>query len=201
MSQLLAPWAPFVADEVWRKVAKGTNLPTSVHLSDWPEVGKTDQKALDDMQAVRDVITEGLAQRAAAKVKVRQPLAAVAVPKLPKAYEDILAEELNVKKVEFGAKEVKLDITMTDALKAEGAMRDLVRHVQNLRKTAGLSVDDRIVLQIESADTLVQRALADFGEVVKQETLAVEMTSEPQDNVAKAKVEGVEVTISLSKAK
>jgi isoleucyl-tRNA synthetase len=200
LSQLLAPWTPFVADEVWRPLAKGTNLPKSVHLSDWPQVRDTDQKVLTDMQAVRDVITEGLSQRAANKVKVRQPLASVTVPKLPVAYRDILAEELNVKEVKFTGKEVKLDVTMTDELKAEGVMRDLVRYVQNLRKTSGLNVDDRIVLHVGSADTLVQRALTDFGDLLRQETLANEFASDPQEYTVVAKVEGVEVTVSLSKA-
>lgn len=199
LSQLLAPWAPFVADEVWRKVTKGTDLPKSVHLSDWPEVADTDQKVLTIMQSVRDVITEGLAQRAAAKVKVRQPLMKVTVPKLPTAYRDILAEELNVKQVVFAGEQIVLDTVLTDDLKAEGVMRDLVRHVQNLRKTSGLNVDDRIVLHIQSADTLIQRAVDDFGDVLKQETLAVELSPQPQEHHASAKIDGVEIAISLSK--
>ncbi|HVI69801.1 MAG TPA: isoleucine--tRNA ligase [Magnetospirillaceae bacterium] len=199
LSQLLAPWTPFVADEVWRKVTAGMDLPQSVHLSDWPKVVDADQKVLADMQAVRDVITEGLGQRAAAKIKVRQPLGSVTVPELPPEYRDILAEELNVKQVVFTGKKVVLDVAMTDDLKAEGTMRDLVRHIQNLRKNAGLNVDDRIVLHIESGNTLVQRAVADFGNVIKQETLAVELSDQPQEHHAPAKIDGLEVSVSLSK--
>lgn len=199
LSQLMAPWAPFVADEVWRQVTPGMDLPKSVHLSDWPEVHDVDTKVLTDMQAVRDVITEGLAVRAAQKIKVRQPLAKVSVPKLPTAYRDILAEELNVKEVAFGAKELHLDTALTDALKAEGVMRDLVRHIQSLRKTAGLNVDDRIVLSVKSADELVRRAVADFEKVIKQETLAVEIAKDMQEHAAEAKIDGMAVKISLSK--
>jgi len=151
---------------------------------------------------VRDVITEGLSQRAEAKIKVRQPLASVTVPaEVAETYHDILAEELNVKEVKFAGKAVKLNVELTDDLKAEGAMRDLVRQVQNLRKTAGLNVDDRIVLHIESADALVQRAVADFADVIQQETLAVNLANEPQEHQAIAKIEGVPVTVSLTKAK
>lgn len=199
LSQLLAPWAPFVADEIWRRVTKGTELPKSVHLSDWPEITKVDGKVLGDMQAVREVITEGLAQRAAAKIKVRQPLAKATVPKLPEAFRDILAEELNVKTVVFGGKKVELDTNMTDTLKAEGVMRDLIRHIQNLRKTAGLQVDDRIVLHIQSGDSLVQRAIADFGQTIQQETLATKFSNQPQEHATNVKVDGVEVTLSLSR--
>lgn len=201
LTQLLAPWAPFVADDVWRKVTKGTDLPKSVHMSDWPEVRKVDQKVLDDMQNVRDVITALLSQRAMAKIKVRQPVAKVTVPDgIPQSYAEIIAEESNAKEVVFG-RMTDLDTELTEELKAEGAMRDLVRHIQNLRKTSGLNVDDRIVLHIESADALVQRAVADFAETIKQETLAVEMADGIQEHQATAKIEGVPVVVSLTKAK
>lgn len=198
LSQLLAPWVPFVADEVWRKVTLGTDLPKSVHLSDWPTAQEVNAKVLTDMHKARETITEGLAVRAAQKIKVRQPLASVQVPRLPVAYKDILAEELNVKAVTFG-KTLKLDTVITDELKAEGAMRDLVRHIQNLRKTAGLNVDDRIVLHIKSADALVRRAVEDFSNVIQQETLATALVDEPQDHGADAKIDGMIVRVSLSK--
>lgn len=200
VSQLMAPWAPFVADEVWRPLAKGTDLPVSVHLSDWPETHSVDKKALEDMQRVRDFITEGLAMRAAEKLKVRQPLASVTVPPVSEEYREILAEELNVKEVKFKGKEVKLDTELTDELKAEGLARDLVRHIQNLRKTSGLSVDDRILLHVKSADTTVKRALKDFKNVIATETLASAWADDAQEHTAAAKVDGIEITISLSKA-
>lgn len=200
LCQLIAPWAPFVADELWRPLTKNMAMPKSVHLSDWPQVNPVTDRALEDMQQVRDTITEGLAQRASAKIKVRQPLARVTVPAdISKTYHDILADELNVKEVRFGGDKVVLDTELNDELRAEGTMRDLVRHVQNLRKTAGLNVDDRIVLYIQSADTLVQHALNDFGNVIRQETLAIDWADEPQEFVAEVKVEGVPVTISLAK--
>lgn len=201
LCQLLAPWAPFVSDELWRGLVKGTDLPQSVHLSDWPKLVKVDEKALADMQRARDTITEGLSQRATAKIKVRQPLAGVTVPKLPVAYKDILAEELNVKEVTFAGKNVLLDTHMTDALKAEGASRDLVRQIQNLRKTSGLNVDDRIILHVAATDALTKRAVEDFGEIIKQETLALELADSPQENTVDVKIEGSTVTISLQKAK
>lgn len=200
LSQLMAPWAPFVSDEVWRPLVKGTDQPASVHLSDWPDAGRVSQKVLNDMQLVRDAITEGLAQRAGAKIKVRQPLAKATVPVLPEAYRDIIADELNVKEVVFKGKKVTLDTKLTDQLKAEGVMRDVVRSIQNLRKTAGLQVDDRIKLHISSADSLVEQAVADFSDVIKQETLAVELSDKPQEHAAEVKVEGITVRLSLCKA-
>ncbi len=199
IAQLLAPWAPFVADDVWRKLAPGTDLPASVHLSNWPKAGKLNAKVLADMQQVRELITEGLAQRASAKVKVRQPLAKVTVPTIPAEYIDIVAEELNVKEVKVSGKTVKLDTAISDALRAEGAMRELVRSIQSLRKAAGLNVDDRIVLHISTADALLQTAISDFASTIQQETLATSMADTPQDHTTDVKVEGIPAKISLSK--
>lgn len=212
LAHAIAPFTPFMADELYQKLTGGE----SVHLQDWPEVGHVNELLIDGMQATRTAITLGLAERAQNGMKVRQPLASVTVwgapgsmiaPDLKDEFTAIIAEELNVKKVLYatGKKDasaftVALDLALTPGLKAEGAMRDLVRHIQNLRKTAGLDVDDRIVLQIASKDPLVRRALADFGDVIRQETLATELRDTPQKHRASAKVEGAFVEISLQKA-
>lgn len=195
--QMLAPWAPFITDRLWRELVAATDLPQSVHLSDWPEAGVVNQRLLEEMAAAREVITVGLAKRAEAKVKVRQPLASVTVPELPEAYADIIAEELNVKEVKFGGKEVALDTELTDELKAEGTMRDLVRHIQNLRKTSGLQVDDRIVLNVVSDNELVGKALALHKETIMHETLAEEWSEQPLKHTQVVKIDGAEATVSL----
>lgn len=220
LTQLLAPFSPFLSDHLWRKLVQGTDLPASVHLSDWPKVGEVNAEVLKEMTFARDAITIGLAQRAEAKVKVRQPLQKAVVwnafdTTKPAGYYDqyvqIIADELNVKEVTFQAAgghpdapktallNVELDVTLTDDLKAEGAMRDLVRHIQNLRKTSGLNVDDRIVLNVQSNSELVQRALKMFTAEITTETLAKTLATEPQQHVATVKIEGAEATISLSR--
>lgn len=195
--QMLAPWAPFITDRLWRELTPGTDQAVSVHLSDWPEVGDVNRQLLDEMSAARDVITVGLAKRAEAKVKVRQPLASVTVPTLPQAYADIIAEELNVKEVKFGGKEVALDTVLTDELKAEGTMRDLIRHIQNLRKTSGLQVDDRIALYVASDNEFVQKALAAHKETIMHETLAEQWSEQQLQHNATVKIDGAEVVIAL----
>ena len=202
ISQLLAPWAPFYSDYLWRQLTTDLDdAPQSVHLSDWPKAGETAQQTIAAMAKARAIINEGLSARAAAKIKVRQPLASVTVPQLPQEFAEIVADELNVKQVLFSDDEdIVLDTELTDELKAEGAMRDLVRHIQNLRKTSGLNVDDRINLHVASGDALVQRAVSDFGDIMRQETLAEEFAKAEQEHKIMVKIEGEEVTVSLSKA-
>jgi isoleucyl-tRNA synthetase len=218
--QLLAPWAPFLSDHLWRKLTEGTDLPASVHLSDWPEAGEVDRELLQEMQHVRNAINEGLKLRAEAKIKVRQPLSKAVVwdtfnAEKPAEFNDellqIIADELNVKEVKMdtdGGRNVKqvangnveLDTELTPELKAEGLMRDIVRHAQNARKSAGLNVEDRIVLSLQSDDADLQHAVAAHGDIIKAETLANELTHDTYDFATEAKIEGEVLTISLKKA-
>lgn len=209
ISQLMAPWAPFISDQLWRDLTKDMKVPESVHLSDWPALNKPDNaslKLLEDMAKVRDlVINEGLSQRASAGIKVRQPLAKVSCSldiANRKEFEPIIAEELNVKAVQWVSQgpNVKLDTKLTPQLKNEGLMREIVRLVQNARKNAGLQVDDRIKLRLQSEDKGISSAYAVFKEAIFTETLAIgELKGEGSHNES-VKVEGQEVKIYLSKA-
>jgi len=73
---------------------------------------------------------------------------------------------------------VALDVTITDDLRREGLARDLVRHVQSLRKEAGLAVEDRIRLRIDAAGGELMEVVAAWGDYVQRETLASELATE-----------------------
>ena len=112
---------------------------------------------------------------------------------MPDFYEKIIAEEVNVKKVEHG-KELVLNKTLTPELKAEGFARELVRVIQAARKKIGLSVDDRILLSI-SCDT------AGFDHMIKEEVLATSLSHDQNyahDEIVE--IDGQKLTISLEKA-
>lgn len=66
---------------------------------------------------------------------------------------------------------VALDVTLTEALLAEGAARDLVNRIQNLRKEKDFSVTDRIDVRIEKHDAILN-AVGQFGDYIKAEVLA-----------------------------
>jgi isoleucyl-tRNA synthetase len=202
--QLLSPFSPFLPDYIWREMVQGTNLPESVHLSDWPSVKEPDSasaKVLEDMKLARSYIVEGLAQRAAAGIKVRQPLSSVEVPAVPEKFKNIIAEELNVKEVRSIAKSsINLDTNVTAELKEEGIARELVRVVQNARKNAGFNVEDRIKTQIRSDSLDIIAAAEKFKDLINTETLTVaDLENEPEYSET-VKIEGQEVTIALKRA-
>ena len=69
---------------------------------------------------------------------------------------------------------VALDITLTDELRAEGAARELINRIQNIRKESGFEVTDKIRVEIE-AKPAVEQALAGFSDYIAAQTLAVEV--------------------------
>lgn len=205
-TQLLAPWAPFISDHLWRQLTNDTELPKSVHLSDWPETGDIDGQLLEEMAVLRKLITGGLEMRAKDGIKVRQPLEAAKLEwsrEFRAGLTEIAKEELNVKKIDFGLlKEgsgVWIDKHMTPELKREGLMREVVRQVQNARKQAGLNVEDRINLQILTDDTEVQKAIDEHQKTILAETLTKKLGTVADGFEATVKLEGSELIIRLSK--
>ena len=81
-------------------------------------------------------------------------------------------EKEDLKVVNDGTLTVGLDTKVTDELKKEGYVRDLIRGIQNLRKESGFEVTDRIKLFV-SGDADLKDAFAKFKDFVKGETLAV----------------------------
>jgi isoleucyl-tRNA synthetase len=175
-----------------------------VHLCDWPPAGQVNGIILEDMAKVREVITQGLAQRAEAGIRVRQPLQSVSVawdPDHKDRYEEIIAEELNVKEVRWGAsgRLVAIDTVLTPELKREGLARELIRHIQNARKNAGLNVDDRIELAVESDSKEVNAAYEAHKDEIHRETLTTGELAGQGQYSEEVKIDGQNLQIQLSK--
>ncbi len=151
LSKLLAPFTPFIAEEIYRNLTGEQ----SVHLQDYPLGDKNllDEELVYKMKTVRDIVEQGHALRKAVGVKVRQPLGKLTYgwpdnSRLSKELEQIIADELNVKKVEYQYESnekpsVKLDTNITPELKEEGQVRDLIREIQQLRKEQDLTMSDK----------------------------------------------------------
>ena len=196
LALVIAPFTPFLAEELWQNMMGGE----SVHLQDWPAASKVDESAIAKMADCRAIITEGLALRMNrndefGQIKVRQPLASLTYggEKLDEFYEQIIAEEVNVKQVKHG-KELALDKKLTDELREEGFVRELIRFVQSARKKAGLNVDDRIKLSVSC------EVPAEHVETLKNEVLATELTDENYAYDEIVKIDGENITISIEKA-
>ena len=94
---------------------------------------------------------------------------------------------------------VALDMTITDALMQEGLAREIVNRVQNLRKTGGFEVTDRIELLIEKNEK-TNAAVKQYGDYICNETLATITEVDALDGVeAEELVEGVTVKLKIQK--
>ena len=104
VSQLLAPFTPFLADEIYDNL---DGAQASVHLTDFPTAGPRDRALEEAMKVARETVRLGLAARGQAKLKVRQPLRAAVVVATGREREaiermaDIVREELNVHELRF----------------------------------------------------------------------------------------------------
>jgi len=156
-SLLSAPFIPFLSEIVFEK-SSGNG---SVHLQDWPVSAKAtadkskalkqNKKLEQEMEKVRSIASKGLALRAKAGFRVRQPLAKLTIKeKLQKELLLLLQDELNVKEVVVNSKlrgDVQLDTKLTPQLKEEGLVRELLRHIQDMRKGAGYKPRHRVRLR------------------------------------------------------
>ncbi len=173
LSKLLAPFTPFIADEIYRNL---TNK-NSVHLENYP---LENLEMIDDglnikMQQVRKTVEMGLSSRAQAKIKVRQPLNSLIYhgDKLDKELELIIAEEVNVKDVRYSdgdVNTVELDTDITEDLKIEGLSREIIRNIQSLRKESNFNVSDRINVYYETSSENLIKAIE--LKIVAKEVLA-----------------------------
>ncbi|MEA2499040.1 MAG: isoleucyl-tRNA synthetase [Actinomycetota bacterium] len=297
-AQLTAPFTPFVAEELYTNLTRtNPDAPDSVHLSDWPEriKGASNDALRRRMGLVRRLVGLGRAARTEAKVRVRQPLerALIVMPAADaqdlKGLEDLVAEELNVKRVEAahgledlitytikpnfkvlgprfgkampevaraieaadpaeivgaieqggstmvyvegdqlmltaddldiriegregyslareGALGVALDLEISEELAAEGLAREVVRAIQDLRKAAGLAVEDRIELWLSTEDEAARTALERHEDYIAGEVLATTVHREPPPGGAatgsvevEVEVDGATVVCALRK--
>src|SRR5436190_905997 len=201
VAQLLAPFTPFISDAMHRNLSGGR----SVHLADYPSVDAEafDPNLEEQMAAARRIVEAGNAARDAARIKVRQPLRSIAVPgdPLPEEIAAIIREELNVKSLQFRAKEVKLDTDITEELKLEGLARELVRMVNDLRRQLGFNVEDRVHARYEAGGMLA-RAIEKHADYIKRETLALDLQPGREEGFEgdERRVEGEYVWIGLKRA-
>jgi len=291
ITKLMAPVAPFLSDDLYRRLTENLEgYPESVHLCDFPSAidSRRDKGLEDEMEIARKVVELGRAARKDSKTRVRQPLGKLVALGLSEAeramlkkMETIVADEINIKRLEFdddeavyfsmkaepdfknigpkfgpraneiasrikamnrdqicklqeeekfawndggqvssieiadvrikivptdgysvgadGRFKVALDLKLDGELVAEGNARELVNRIQNLRKSSGLEVTDRIILGI-SRNAETEKALDKFSDYIKNETLAEELIDESElSDRQEFDLNGVKTAIALKR--
>jgi isoleucyl-tRNA synthetase len=181
--KLMAPFAPFMSDEIYMNLVHVSSADknligsNSVHLADWPKVNDLlmeEPSLLSEMDSLRKIAEKAHGLRKEAGISLRQPLGSLSIIPVTFSNElnDLLSDEVNVKEikhlVKMGnfdiTKDIKLDLNITPELKAEGEMRDLVRKIQEARKELGTKLDEMVNLTLEDwpkdfEDEIKKRAL------------------------------------------
>lgn len=201
LSKLLAPFAPFFAESVYQKL-KNADDKESVHLEEWPNLNLVSDSVEEEMAEVRKVVSLALDTRQKANIKVRQPLKTLVIQKhVPEEYFSLIADEVNVKEIIIDQAletDTKLDIVVTEELREEGILRELVRLIQDTRKEKGFSPVDLVSVTL-GVDGIILGILEKEGilEVLKKSVLAKDIKLiEPKDQVIQ--LEGGNVSVEIT---
>jgi isoleucyl-tRNA synthetase len=154
-AKMVAPILPFTSEFVFQKIGEKE----SVHMSDWPKQNKkiVDAVLEEKIDEVRKFVSLALAERTARSIKVKQPLASLYIKNTKsklKGEDDLLKlikDEVNIKEIIFSDKieqEVEFDLKITEELKEEGILRNIIRAVQTERKAQKLVPQDRVLVYI-----------------------------------------------------
>jgi isoleucyl-tRNA synthetase len=185
LSRIIAPLMPFSAEIIYQNIHGEKD---SVHLADWPKVNEKfiDQDVQKNMDLARQIVSLVLKERDVSKISLKQPLSKIEVygSSLSKDYLDLIADEINVKKVlirdpKSSQLKILLDTVITPELEAEGIAREISRKVQALRKTSGLVKEDFIDLLLVVEKSVLDSVLSQ-KEFIKDRTNAkkIEILSE-----------------------
>ena len=183
ISKLLAPFAPFISESAY--LTLNTNGKESVHLEEYPVFNKEllDEKLNTDMEIVRNICSIGLNIRDENRLKVRQTLSKAYVPISDLEMLDIIKGELNVKEVVFSKHEVQgehivssktgeefvsIDTLITQQLKEEGLLNEILRGLQVARKESGCKVGEYISLQYQSDKEEIPSIIEKFKKEIRK---------------------------------
>ena len=288
LSKVAAPFTPFMTEEIYQNLVVGldSSAPESIHLCLWPEVDESaiDKKLEEEMDLAYNIVKLGRSARNSANIKNRQPLSEmlVSVSTLPEYYENIVRDELNVKKIEIGAEmsnyvdfEIKpnlpvlgreygkfiprireelakkdqmklantvknggvdyieiednqielnadnllitmqgkegfafagegeigvvLDTNITDELREEGYVREVLSKVQNMRKDSGFEVLDHINLYVSGNEKL-ESVIKKFEESLKRDTLTENIVyNEDRNSYTEININGEKLNVDVEK--
>jgi isoleucyl-tRNA synthetase len=182
LTKLMAPFTPFITEEIYLKMKEDGEK--SVHLCDYPEPNSKmiDKKLEEEMQEGRNIVNLALAERQKHGIKVRQALSSLKVKELKikeKEIIDLIKDEVNVKEVVSDKKiegSVELDTNITEDLREEGEVREIIRQIQQIRKEMKLVPEDTISVLYQKSE-LFDKIIRKNKETILKEVLAKDFVS------------------------
>ncbi len=203
--KIIAPFSPYIAENIYQNL-RAENDPQSVHLCDWPKISSqlsaNSSQLLLNMKLAREIVEKTHALRAESGIKLRQPLNKLKIQNSKfkiKELLDIIADEVNVKKVEIDVnqkEELVLDTEITPELKKEGLAREIVRQIQSLRKKSGLKPQDKIKIFININNELGKDVLAEFGNSIAKQVIGEIVDKKIEDSLAEFSKEDLYINIA-----
>lgn len=218
--KMLAPFMPFLTEELYQKYFKDFEKKESIHFTDFPVQNKElmDKKLEEEMEIAKQVVESCLAARNSAGIKLRWPIREVLVvpsdkkviPAI-KTLEEIISDLCNSKSVKIvkqvkkeGLAEFSFDLgkvyiskKLDEKLLEEALMRELVREVQDLRKKSGFVVKDKIALSLGS-DEKTNKLLVKNKKLLAREVGAKTVVIGPVKDKFKGKLEFEEKKIEIA---
>ena len=188
-SKVIASILPFTAEQIHQSLKQAKD-PLSVHLCDYPKANKkmisSSKQLLEKMDLVRNLASAVHNLRAEASQPLRQKMASVVLKdvkglKTKKELVQQLQEEVNVQEVKFDTNlgktfvstkvddvTVALDTKLTDELKEEGLLREVVRALQEARKKSGLNVGEKANLKYEAKDKGLAELIEKYSSYIQE---------------------------------
>lgn len=205
-SKILAPFMPFLAEEIYQGLNnnfESSEDKISVHLELMPEIPALNTEVISRMGQARAISSRILDAREEAGIPIKQALGQVKVmiPEgdLDKELQQVILDEVNMKTIEVGKGElsVEVDFTITPELRREGMARDLTRHINQMRKEAGLTVKDRIELYIGTNSNIVKEMLSEYSDDILQSVQADKLIDAMPENTKSIRIMEEDIDIGF----
>ncbi len=184
VSKVAAPMIPFMTDEIYRNLVCSVDktAPISVHLCDFPVANESyiDSKLEERMEDVLDIVVLGRACRNTAQIKNRQPITKMYIKAdytLPEYFTDIIADELNVKSVEF-ANDVRAFTTYSFKPQLRTVGPKYGKYLGKIRELLS-SVDGNAAMAELKANGVLVLDLGDVKAELTEEDLLIESAQKP----------------------
>jgi isoleucyl-tRNA synthetase len=163
--KLLAPFLPFITEDLYQDFFKKIEKEESIHLCDWPviETELINEKLEKEMEIAKQIIETANSLRHEKNIKLKYVLPSLSidgkdeVKEATRDLEDVIREMTNVKEVKVElveeGKEIEngkiyLNSEITQEIKDEWLLSELIRCVQDTRKKIGLEIKDKIELYL-----------------------------------------------------